>query len=226
MAYKFHRDPENSPLDAYLQATPSPAFHGTDYLSIFARFNAENVDDNHTIATLRFTDTNGKLNMYLLRACGELSGDPVRFTSTSEGADYYIDSATGFSASTWHTVIATANRADTKLFLSLDGGAFAAKSSAKFPNGNPWFVQLSGAMYYRAIAGSLAEIALYNIDLAASAYAADVAALAKGFSPASIRPQNLLAYWPLVRGLQDLKGGRTLTAYNDPVVVEHPRVIA
>ena len=72
----------------------------------------------------------------------------------------------------------------------------------------------------------VAEVGMWNIDLADGAYTADVAGLEQGFSPARIRPQNLIAYWPLVRGLQDVRGGHTLTATNSPVVVEHPRVLA
>ena len=56
-------------------------------------------------------------------------------------------------------------------------------------------------------------------------YAADVAALAKGISPMTILPGNLLHYWDLTRGLQDRVGGCTLTPFNSPTVSEHPRVI-
>ena len=223
MAYKFAPHESNSWLDSNLYSTTAPAFHGTNYLSIVARFQAENVTENGTICWLEFDDTDG--NRYLLRACGGLSGDPVRFSAFSEGEEQHISSSSAFSANTWHTVIATANRS-AGINVSLDGGAFAYKFTSKFPNGNASWVRIGGVVGYRTLRGSVAEVALYDCNLAASAYSADVAALAKGFSPASIRPQNLLAYWPLVRGLQDHVGGHTLTAQSDPVVVEHPRVIA
>ena len=43
--------------------------------------------------------------------------------------------------------------------------------------------------------GSVAEAGIWNVALAAD----EIAALAKGFSPKPIRPQNLAAYLPLVR---------------------------
>jgi len=226
VAYRFQRDLEDSSLDSYLQSATAPPFHATDYLSIVARFRAGNAVDNHTLVTLRLTDTNTKQNLYLLRACGGLSGDPIRFAAFYEGTEYYVQSTAAFSANTWHTVIATANNTDRKLNISLDGGTFVTQTIAKLPNGTPWFVQISGLVYYRAISGSMAELALYNCDLSASAYADDVASLVKGFSPARVRPPNLIAYWPLVRGLQDVRGGCTLAAYNNPDVVEHCRVIS
>ena len=49
--------------------------------------------------------------------------------------------------------------------------------------------------------------------------AADIAALAKGFAPSFIRPQNLIFNAPLIRDLMDYsKSGTALTAVNGPTV--------
>lgn len=68
--------------------------------------------------------------------------------------------------------------------------------------------------------GSIAEVAIWNAVLSA----AEVAILAKGFSPLFVRPQSLVFYSPLIRGLDDRVGGLTLTA-SGTVVSAHPAII-
>ena len=70
--------------------------------------------------------------------------------------------------------------------------------------------------------GQIAEAAVYNAALTAS----EVASLAKGMTCDKIRPQNLAFYAPLVRDLQDQKGGLTITNNNGATVANHPRVYA
>ena len=73
----------------------------------------------------------------------------------------------------------------------------------------------------RAWSGSLAEIGMWNVELSA----AEIAALAKGYAPALIRPTALRFYAPLVRDVQDVRGSLALTATGTSVSV-HPRVFA
>jgi len=79
------------------------------------------------------------------------------------------------------------------------------------PNGN-----------YR-LDGDVAEAALWDTDLTDD----EIAALAQGFSPSMVRPDQLLAYAPLIRDedrdLQDRAGGFTPTS--SPTVADHPRII-
>ena len=50
--------------------------------------------------------------------------------------------------------------------------------------------------------------------------------LARGYSPLFVRPQNLVAYWPLIRDEdQDRVGGYDMAAYNTPSVAAHPPII-
>lgn len=67
-----------------------------------------------------------------------------------------------------------------------------------------------------------AEVGIWNVALTA----AEVASLAKGMTCDKIRPQNLVFYAPLVRDLQDTKGGLTITNNNTATVANHPRVYA
>lgn len=70
--------------------------------------------------------------------------------------------------------------------------------------------------------GLIAEAAIYRAALST----AQIASLAKGFAPPQVSSQNLVFYAPLVRNLQDVKGGLTITNNNTATVANHPRVYA
>ena len=68
--------------------------------------------------------------------------------------------------------------------------------------------------------GRLAEVGIWNAALTA----AEIASLAKGMTCDKIRPQNLVFYAPLVRDINDQKGGLTITNNNGAAVANHPRI--
>jgi hypothetical protein len=70
--------------------------------------------------------------------------------------------------------------------------------------------------------GQIAEVGIWNAALPA----AEIASLAKGMNCAKVRPQNLVFYAPLIRDLNDQKGGLTITNNNGATVAAHPRVYA
>jgi hypothetical protein len=70
--------------------------------------------------------------------------------------------------------------------------------------------------------GLIAEVGIWGAVLTD----AEVASLAKGVSPLMVRPQSLVAYYPLYgRGSTepDYINGLGLTPTNSPVAAEHPR---
>ncbi len=68
--------------------------------------------------------------------------------------------------------------------------------------------------------GWIAEMAIWNAALTD----AEVLILSKGYSPLFVRPQNLAAYWPLLRGIKDKFGIYNLTA-SGTTVGTHSRII-
>jgi len=70
--------------------------------------------------------------------------------------------------------------------------------------------------------GKLAEVGIWNAALTAD----EIASLAKGMTCDKVRPQSLVFYAPLVRDLQDVRGGLTITNNNTATVANHPRVYA
>ena len=68
----------------------------------------------------------------------------------------------------------------------------------------------------------ISEVGIWNVALTA----AEIASLAGGMTCDKVRPQSLVFYAPLVRNLQDVKGGLTITNNNTATVAAHPRVYA
>lgn len=69
--------------------------------------------------------------------------------------------------------------------------------------------------------GDFAEIGMWQATLTNS----EAESLAKGMTCEKVRPQSLVTYIPLVRDIQDLARGMTLTNTNSTVAT-HPRVYA
>jgi hypothetical protein len=70
--------------------------------------------------------------------------------------------------------------------------------------------------------GLIAEVGIWNVALTAD----EIASLAKGMTCDKVRPQSLVFYAPLVRDLNDQKGGLTITNNNGATVAAHTRVYA
>lgn len=68
--------------------------------------------------------------------------------------------------------------------------------------------------------GFSCDCAIWDAELTS----AEMVSLSKGFKPSRVRPQSLVFYSPLVRELQDIVGGLTLTNTNSATVANHPRV--
>jgi hypothetical protein len=68
--------------------------------------------------------------------------------------------------------------------------------------------------------GRIADVGIWNVALTA----AEISALAKGAACNLVRPQSLVFYAPLIRNLQDVRDGRTITNTNAATVANHPRI--
>lgn len=138
-------------------------------------------------------------------------------------------STIGVSADTWHHGVARFTSPTDRSVL-LDGGNKGTNATSVTP--------LSidnatiGAIYYWAtsenviatpLSGRIAEVGIWNISLTD----AEATILALGYSPLLIRPQNLVAYWPLIGKNSpeiDLVGGYDMTLINTPTTAVHPSV--
>lgn len=145
-----------------------------------------------------------------LVARGNFGGDPIALQRFIAGSTV-ASTTTGYSANTWHHACGVL-RANDDVSVFIDGGSEGTDNINKVPAGFDRTAigglrDDSPGTYF---SGLVAEAAFWNIALTD----AEVAILAKGFSPLFVRPQNLVAYWPLIRDEdQDRVGGYDLTAF-------------
>ncbi len=177
-------------------------------------------DDALAQVLMSIADNASDLHSFYLRLDGAAGGDPIN-AAVAGGGDGLASSSSGFSTNTWHHAcgVFTSN---TSRAIYLDGGNKGTDATDITPAGLDRFGigVLVRQNLFGYFSGMIAEAAIWNAALTD----AEAASLAAGFSPKLIRPQSLVAYWPLVRGLNDPVGGYNLTA-TGTVVAAHTRII-
>ena len=144
----------------------------------------------------------------------------------------YAETTSGFTVNTWHDACGIfVSSTDRRVFI--DGGSKGTDTTDVTPTdldrtciGAERDSTPGGYM-----SGMIAEAAIWDLSIWPGATASDktdlferiLPSLAKGFSPL-FYPLGLVAYWPLVRGINDKIGSYNLTA-SGTVVSAHPRVI-
>lgn len=178
-----------------------------------------------------------RFNANILAACANVainssSGnfDRIQLTTTAAGLIEAASISGGvatvanvgsYAANTWNHVAGVFQGANKQAFLNGVGGA--AETSAYSLTGIDQLVigSRNNGTYGLFFGGLLAEVGVWTAALTT----AEIVSLSAGFTPDQIRPQSLVFYAPLIRTLQDLRGGRVITATNSPTVAVHPRVI-
>lgn len=186
-------------------------------LTIACWANLPNVTTRYALMSV--SDSGGDNNYFRLEAAGDVAGDPIR-VSTVNTSTVTAATSTSFTASTWfHACGVFAGVASRAVYLN--GGGVGTNSSSLTPTSidRIGIGVLAKSTLANHISGSIAECAIWNIDLTA----AEAASLAAGFSPRLIRPANLVFYAPLVRNITDVRGGITITN-TGMTVSAHPRM--
>lgn len=142
-----------------------------------------------------------------LRAQTISNGSGVNATAGGWSQNVWSHGAGKFTSTTSRTVVVGGSATATN--TSSRTATFDALRIATFGNISPFY-----------LSGRLSEVAVWNADLTSD----EIISLAKGFKAYRIRPQSLLYYVPLVREIQELRSGITLTANNSPTLFAHPRV--
>lgn len=110
-------------------------------------------------------------------------------------------SASGATSGTWNHMVAKFV-SSTSRYAYLNGTPGTQGTNSNTPSTAPdktaigVFVRENGSLAQAATQCHIAEVGYWNVDLTD----AEVAILAKGVSPLLVRPQSLVAYYPLVRG--------------------------
>jgi hypothetical protein len=189
-------------------------------ITIAAWFNSDNDADLQALATV--CDSAGSLVHFGLVAQGGAAGDPIYAWAESVSTAGIAESTTGYTAGVWHHGCAVFT-STTSRAAYIDGGSKGTNTT----NTTPGSIDRIG-LAVRAddsptalLDGRLAEVGIWNVALTD----AEVAVLAQGYAPPCVRRQSLVFYAPLVREVQDVRGGRTLTATGSPTVGNHCRII-
>jgi hypothetical protein len=213
MAYDFNGTSQwLSALSAPVTAMP---------LTLACWFNSDSTTTNQRLIGLY----NDGSTYFDLGIRGADAGDPVAIVANQSGTVQITSTTTGFSANTWHHACGVFT-SSTSRTVYIDGGSSATGTTDITPAG---IDELSIARFwpsspsvFQYLDGRLAEVGIWNAALTA----AEVASLAKGMTCDKVRPQSLVAYFPLVRNLVELKAGLTITNNNTATVANHPRVYA
>ena len=209
MAYEF-----TSASSQYLSTASAPVT--ATPLTLACWFRPTNVADTRYILSLGAATANDSHSIY--------HGSSSLFAvSTDTASNQATRSITGLS-NTWIHACAVFS-ANNNRQIYANGTAGTANTSIRNPVNIAAFrigsVYFGGAIGFYANA-NIAEVGIWNAALTAD----EVASLAKGLTCDKIRPQSLVFYAPLVRNLQDVKGGRVITNNNGATVAIHPRVYA
>jgi hypothetical protein len=212
MAYDFDgTDDYIEAASAVLTAAP---------LTLACWFNSDSATANQTLISI--TNAGGQ-ERFILQAGGAQTGDPVRAITVAGNNGSSADSATGYSANTWHHAAAVF-ASTTSRTAYIDGVGGTAETTSRTPGtltATRIGVTVAGGNRAQYMNGRLAEVAAWNVALDA----AELAALAKGFRPSLIRPASLRLYVPLVREVADYSRAVALTT-SGPLVADHTRRVA
>jgi hypothetical protein len=191
-------------------------------LTLACWFNSSSTTTNQRLIHLAGSEGNDYFDLGIR---GADAGDPVAAIVNNASTQVQIvATSTGYSANTWHHACGVF-ASSTSRTAYIDGGS----SSTGTLNSTPAFApnRLRIGVFGTSILsqyfnGLIAEVGIWSAALTA----AEIASLARGMTCDKVRPQSLVFYAPLVRDLNDQKGGRTITNNNGATVANHTRVYA
>lgn len=193
------------------------AITGTAPFTMACWFNSTTMG---TVKTLMSANTAGSANqVHWLRTS---AGNKIEAFSRTTTADSGVSTGT-YSSGVWAHA-AGVYAATNSRTAYLDGVAGSTGTVNKVTAGIDTFYIGRYSSTTQYMNGSIAEAGVWNVALTA----AEVAMLAKGYSPLFVRPASLVAYWPLVGRCSpeiDFAGGFNLTLNNSPPQAAHCRII-
>ena len=209
-------------LSQYLER--DSAVVATQPLTMAAWFNSD--DATITQAILSVVDKDDASKMHFLEIAGAVAGDPVRMASIVAGSPSYAASTTGYTANTWFHAAGVVSASNARAAY-INGGSKGTDATEEDPLlvlDRTSIGRLGDSTPSQYFSGSIAEVAVWDIALTDN----EIIVLSKGFSPLFVRPQNLVAYWPLIGNYSpetDIVGANNLTLTGTVVKANHPRII-
>lgn len=147
---------------------------------------------------------------------GDIAGDPIDILDEGGSGQKVARSTSGCTSGLWHHACGVF-ASTTSRTVYLDGGSSATNTSSVAPTLNQTEIGAWRSSFW--FNGDIAEVGVWNVAL----NAAEVASLAKGVSPALVRPQSLVTYLPLIRDVIDVRAAAAFTDVNT-TAANHTRV--
>lgn len=190
----------------------------TDYpFSFAAWFNADADVDN---AIIVFGGETGRRWIGIWA----VAGGTLRTTTYVGSGTTNTNASTGWTVGVSHHV-AGVWVSDTERYVWIDGGSKGASTTERnFDTINKFHIGCANYVYDpKYPSGKIWEAGVWNIAFSDD----DVVSLANGGVPPLVRPQGLVAYYPLLRDIKDYGGsGYDLSdTTGDTVVAPHGRMI-
>ena len=189
-------------------------------VTLAAWFNADDLSATQDIMNINRSDVLG----HCFRLLYALGTDSITAIAKDGAVTGRADSLAAPGVDTWHHAAGVfTNNAARAVFL--DGGNKDTDATDTTPVG---LDRTTIGVFHNAgnltgyMSGMIAEAGIWNAALTD----AEVAILAAGYSPLLVRPQSLVAYWPLIRDTDDdIVGGYSMTPVNGPTVGPHAPVL-
>lgn len=197
-------------------------------LAMVCWFNADGLGINHSLMSIYDKDTQVDCHVLYL---SEYYSDVVAMYAEDSGASCAAITSLSYTADTWQHACGICVSATDKRVL-LNGGNKGTNATDVTPaNMDSTCIGRFGAVDNHYPSGMIAEAAIYDLSVWPGATPSDKAdnfekilpSLVAGYSPLFF-PLGLVAYWPLIRGINDEVGGYNLTA-EGTTVSAHPGVI-
>lgn len=147
------------------------------------------------------------------------TGVTVRAMVQRDAAFDNVDTVATYTVGAWnHACAVFAATNDRRVYLN--GGNKQTDTTPRTnPTVNQTVIGQRGDNADVFFDGAVAEVGIWDAALTDD----DVAILAKGIAPRLVRPQNLVAYWPLIANDNDPFGGFGMSAEGSPTFAAHPR---
>ncbi len=188
-------------------------------LTLAAWFHSDDITNQQRLIVL---ENPGDGLRYELDARGADPADPVGALVRGAGFGLALSTAT-YAGDAWHHACGVWTDNNNRAAF-IDGGNKGVNVGVQ--NATAPTRMSIGASFVGndPLSGGVAEAAIWNVALSD----AEVAILAAAYSPLFVRPQSLVAYWPLIGRLSpeiDPVGGFDMALTNGPTQADHPRII-
>lgn len=219
MAYNFVRASSQ-----YLSLDSAPI---TDYpltIACWYRIAPANLASNMLLVVPASSTTVSRISLNYNGAASPRRAPQIAAVSTSNVTGNVAIYAQTISSDTWYHAAAACSTSNFVAYYNGLPGATVSSTDVAVSGINRLYIggrfdpPSNSATGF--LDGNIAEVGMWNVALTTD----EIASLAKGMTCNLVRPQSLVFYAPLIRNLQDVRGGLTLTNNNTATVANHPQV--